>query len=141
LGEGSEAELGVEAVGILCYKVKPAEVLQPGMRRKMLQRDFGESVTAMCFQDVDVAEVSKRGGVGNHADKANLGSIGCVNPETKGIRKGTGNHLTRAAGGPITPVEIGVNRVEIEPRGIVSEMISGVLNFVRHGILDETQGS
>ena len=84
-GQRLEAELGVEAVGVLRDELLAAEMLEPGVRREERQRGFGEAVAAVGLQPVDVAPVGERRGVGDDPDEADLRAVGGGEPDVEGV--------------------------------------------------------
>lgn len=84
-GQRLEAELRVEAVGVLRDELLAAEILEPRVRREERQRGFGEAVAAVGLQPVDVAPVGERRGVGDDPDEADLRAVGGVEPDVEGV--------------------------------------------------------
>lgn len=72
LGEFAEAELAVEAVGVASRQTETTQPLQSWMAHHAFHQPFSQTFAAMMFEDVDIAEIGKGGGVGDDSREADL---------------------------------------------------------------------
>src|SRR5262245_13156062 len=99
--ERGEAELRVKSVGIQRGEHEPPQALQSRMRLDRGHQPFAQTPAAVCFEDKNIRQPGKRGGVGDDAGEAGLLAAD-INAEAKGMIEGALDRFAWDAGGPIT---------------------------------------
>jgi hypothetical protein len=110
MGKRLEAKLGVEAVGVLCNQMLPTQTLQAWMSGETAHRGFREPAAAMRLEDINIAKVSERRIIGDHADQANLFARRGVDAKAEGVFGGARDDFKWNAFGPIAARKVGVHR-------------------------------
>lgn len=113
-GDGGEAELGVEGVGVASDEGEAAEARQVRVGGDGFHEALGKAVATVGFEDVDVAEIGEGGFVGDYAGEGYLFAGGGVGAEGEGVIDGFIERGARDVFAPVHAGECGVDGGAVE---------------------------
>lgn len=115
-----EAELFIQAVGVLCAKTQALQTLQIWMIHDGGHEKFAESLTAKILKDEYVHDPAEHGIISYDPGKPDLLSLACVKSEAQRIRDRLFDLVAGSSLGPVGSLaEEGRDHVDIES-GFVS---------------------
>jgi hypothetical protein len=122
VGEGSEAEFGVDGVGVAGGE-EPVAGCEVGMVEGELDEVPGEAFAAVGFIDPDVAEVGEAGAVGDDAEEGGLCVLMEGAEEEGGVGSGALDAFERDAGAPVGGGKPGMEAGPVEAGGVGGELV------------------
>jgi hypothetical protein len=109
---------------VACREHHAARARDRGMRHHLSHEPFSETLSAMRFEHVDVAEVRERRVIRDHARKTDLApGRGFVDAEAQRVLRGALDGLERNARRPVRARQVFVHRAHVESRGVGGNLV------------------
>ena len=94
-GKGYKAELRIQAVGILSGKDKTPQSELLRCITKHPHHDFRQTLSPVCFHDIDIGQISKSSLVGDHSAKTGLLPVFIINADAERMFGGSLHRFER----------------------------------------------